>query len=233
MKHLSETLKLMKTNGTLPMQQSVQCKDSLPKISPSVKNSIQEIQSQHTTLEEFLLQKNPSRQLPLNRSPDSCYFGNSPTLSMLKLAYGSTAAEIWLVPQLTSVSNYCGLKEKVTEEQLFELATIIATNYHWLKTDELMLFFARFKATEYERFFSYFDPQVILASLKQFLCERNRAFEKREQEIRMRRMEEDRKKAITYEQYLKLKEDVKMVDCYSAVVPNESKNNKGTYGKQK
>lgn len=137
---------------------------------------------------------------------------------MLKLAYGSTAAEVWLVPQLTSVSTFCGLKEKVSEEQLFELATIIATNYHWLKVDELMLFFARFKATQYERFFSYFDPQTILASLKLFLAERNRAYDRCDQEIRMRKMDEDRKNAITHDQYLKLKEEGKLTDCCSAVV---------------
>lgn len=94
------------------MLQSVSCKDSLPKISPLVKNKIQILQSKDATIDDFLLSHNPSRQMELCHSPDKCYFGDSPTLSLLKLAYGSRAAELWLVPQLTSVSNYCGLKER-------------------------------------------------------------------------------------------------------------------------
>lgn len=104
-------------------------------------------------------------------------------------------------------------KRKVSEEQLFELSQLIATYYHWLKTDELMLFFARFKATQYERFYSYFDPQVILTSLKQFLVERSRAYDRRDQEVRMREMEEDRKNAITYDEYLKMKEEGLLPEC--------------------
>lgn len=195
------------------MQQSVPCKDSLPKISPSVKAKVLELRSQHATIKDFMLCNNPSRQMVLCRSPNYCYFGNSPTLSYLKLAYGSTAAELWLVPQLKSISDYCGLKEKVSEEQLLELATIIATHYHWLKTDELILFFAFFKAAKYERFYSYFDPQAILASMEQFLKDRSNAFEKRDQEIRMRKMEEDRKNAITYDEYLKMKEEGTLPEC--------------------
>ncbi|MBQ0164642.1 MAG: hypothetical protein KBS75_05500 [Bacteroidales bacterium] len=178
-----------------------------------MKNKIQILQSKDATIDDFLLSHNPSIQMELCHSPDKCYFGDSPTLSLLKLAYGSRAAELWLVPQLTSVSNYCGLKEKVSEEQLFELSQLIATYYHWLKTDELMLFFARFKATQYERFYSYFDPQVVLTSLKQFLVERSRAYDRRDQEVRMREMEEDRKNAITYDEYLKMKEEGLLPEC--------------------
>lgn len=195
------------------MQQSAPCKDSLPQISPSVKTKVLELRSQHPTIKDFMLCNNPSRQMILCRSPNYCYFGNSPTLSLLKLAYGSTAAELWLVPQLKSISDYCGLKEKVSEEQLLELATIIATHYHWLKTDELILFFARFKAAKYERFYSYFDPQAILASVEQFLTDKNKAIDKREQEIRMREMEEDRKNAITYDEFLKMKEEGLLTEC--------------------
>lgn len=195
------------------MQQSAPCKDSLPQISPSVKTKVLELRSQHPTIKDFMLCNNPSRQMILCCSPNYCYFGNSPTLSLLKLAYGSTAAELWLVPQLKSISDYCGLKEKVSEEQLLELATIIATHYHWLKTDELILFFARFKAAKYERFYSYFDPQAILASVEQFLTDKNKAIDKREQEIRMREMEEDRQNAITYDEYLKMKEEGLLTEC--------------------
>ena len=56
-------------------------------------------------------------------------------------------------------------------------------------------------------------PQVILTSLKQFLVERSRAYDRRDQEIRMREMEEDRKNAITYDEYLKMKEEGLLPEC--------------------
>lgn len=181
------------------------------------------LQSKDATIDDFLLSHNPCNQMELCHSPDHCYFGDSPMLSLLKLAYGSRAAELWLVPQLTSVSDYCGLKEKVSEEQLLELAKLITTYYHWLKTDELMLFFARFKATKYERFYSYFDPQVVLTSLKQFLVERSRAYDRRDQEIMRLNMEELRKKAVSYDEYLRLKEERKLPECSSTILSKQNR----------
>jgi len=40
-----------------------------------------------------------------------------------------------------------------------------------------MLFFFNFKAGFYERFYSYFDPQAIIRSMKPFLQERNLAID--------------------------------------------------------
>ena len=85
------------------------------------------------------------------------------------------------------------------------LATIIANDYHWLKIDELLLFFFRFKSAHYLRFYSYFDPHVILGSLKMFINERCRAYEHMEQKLREKEAEKARGKAVTYKEYLHMK----------------------------
>ena len=46
-----------------------------------------------------------------------------------------------------------------------------------------MLFFFNFKAGSYERFYSYFDPQTIIRSMKLFLQERNWAIDAYERDL--------------------------------------------------
>ena len=69
------------------------------------------------------------------------------------------------------------MKEDASEDQLQLTATAILERYKWLKAGELMLFFFNFKAGFYERFYSYFDPQAIIRSMKLFLQERNLAID--------------------------------------------------------
>ena len=99
------------------------------------------------------------------------------------------------------LSLCCGLKEDASREQLEFTATFIATDFHWLKTSELMLFFYRFKAGCYERFYSRFDPQAVLSSLRMFLRERAKAYEMRNDELRCRKEGDHKANCISYEEY--------------------------------
>ena len=152
---------------------------------------------------DFLKASNPSMQLQICKDVPSCYFGDSPTLSVIDRTYGKRKANAWLIPQLLDLSLCCGLKEDASREQLEFTAAFIATDFHWLKTSELMLFFYRFKAGCYERFFSRFDPQAILSSLRMFLQERARAYEARDEELRSRKEAEHKAHCISYEEYCK------------------------------
>ena len=87
------------------------------------------------------------------------------------------------VPLIADVSLCCGLKEDASEDQLQLTATAILERYKWLKAGELMLFFFNFKAGFYERFYSYFDPQAIIRSMKPFLQERNLAIDAYERDL--------------------------------------------------
>lgn len=66
-----------------------------------------------------------------------------------------------------------------------------------------MLFFYRFKAGCYERFYSRFDPQAILSSLRMFILERARAYDARDGELRRRKEAEHKARGISYEEYCK------------------------------
>jgi len=86
--------------------------------------------------------------------------------------YGSFTSAKWFIPLIADASLSCGLKEDVTENQLQFTAMAIYSRFRWLKASELMLFFFNFKAGFDERFYSYFDTQTIIRSVKTFIEER-------------------------------------------------------------
>ena len=97
---------------------------------------------------------------------------SSSTLTEVDIMYGPFTSAKWLIPLIADASLSCGLKEDVTKDQLQFTAMAIFSRYRWLKASELMLFFFNFKAGFYERFYSYFDIQTIIRSIKTFIEER-------------------------------------------------------------
>ena len=152
---------------------------------------------------DFLKANNPSVQMQVCKDASCCFFGDFPTLSVIDRTYGERKSRAWLIPQLVDLSLCCGLKEDASREQLEFTAAFIATDFHWLKTSELMLFFYRFKAGCYERFYSRFDPQTVLVSLRRFVQERATAYETRDEELRRRKEAEHKARCISYEEYCK------------------------------
>ena len=161
------------------------------------------LMGKYATIIDFLNACNPSMQFQVCKDASSCFFGDFPTLSVIDRTYGERKSRAWLIPQLVDLSLCCGLKEDASREQLEFTATFIATDFHWLKTSELMLFFYRFKAGCYERFYSRFDPQAILSSLRMFILERARAYDARDGELRRRKEAEHKARCISYEEYCK------------------------------
>ena len=152
-------------------------------------------------LVRFCEQYSPSYQMEICGDSDTCFFGEYPTLAVLRRDYGKNAALAWLVPQLTNLTVYCGCKDKLNKEQYKECAFAIATEFYFLKVSELMLFFHRFKTGRYGRFYGSVDPLVITTSLREFVKERALAYEQHDQEERERKERESRKKAVTWEDY--------------------------------
>lgn len=150
----------------------------------------------------FLTLFNPDLQMKVCKDATLCFFGDAPVLSELNMTYGEMTATMWLVPQLYNLSEYCGCRDKLQGKPLEECASVIATEFYFLKVSELMLFFHRFKSGKYGRFYGSVDPLVITTSLRSFLVERNIAIEEQERMERERKAEEERKNAITYEEYV-------------------------------
>lgn len=156
--------------------------------------------------DQFLQRVNPQTQASFALKPQKAVMGDYPTLTDICIAYGKTFAEQWLYPQITDLSVFTGAKN-LDKEQVRSLASVIAAEYRYLKVTELLLFFHRFKAGHYGRFYGSVDPMVITCALKDFIKERNTIIDQCERDANNQKYElESKKPKMSYEEYLKLKE---------------------------
>ena len=164
-----------------------------------------ELKGKHANIKDFIMTYTPERQTEICKNPENCYFGDSPTLGMLNNCYGNGAAEAWLVPEIVESCQFFGLREQPDNFQLEKLVRIIVANYGYLKVDELQLFFFYFCSSRYYHFYNTFDPSIILQSIQEFLRERAHAYDEQEKRERDQERDQWRKNAVTYEEYLKIK----------------------------
>ena len=140
-------------------------------------------------------------------NPRACFTGNYPVLSRIKETYGEETATSWLNIQINDLSEYAGVK-KLDIRQNEELASTILAFYGYMTVAELMLFFFKFKAGEYGKFYGSVDPLVISEALLDFKAERAKVYA----DIEKERINKESKKyhnvpnKVTYEEYLKLKQ---------------------------
>lgn len=168
--------------------------------------------SNRITPEQFMCQYNPDyiitrcKGMTIQDINTLCIFAETPTLSELKAWYGPNTPIVWLMAQLRSLSEFCGAKEKMESNVAERTASIIYAHYYYLKASELMLFFYKFSTGRYGKFYGTTDPLVILNALQSFVNnERNPAIERQENAERMKRLESEMKQAISYDEYIRLK----------------------------
>lgn len=131
--------------------------------------------------------------------------GDYPTLAEICLAYGKTFSEQWLYPHIADLSMFTGAKN-LDKEQISSLASVISAEYRYLKVTELLLFFHRFKAGHYGRFYGTVDPMVITCALRDFVKERNIFLDQYEREKNnLEREQNASKPKMTYEEWLEYK----------------------------
>ena len=69
-----------------------------------------------------------------------------------------------------------------------------------------MMFFFNFKMGKYGKFYGAVDPMVITCALRELMDERNSRIDQVENERRRKQEEKEMKNAVSYEEYLKMKE---------------------------
>lgn len=124
--------------------------------------------------EQLLQRLSPAAQFYAADNPQAAHFGKAPTLEVMRAAWGDNMPVMWLLPQLYDLCEYTAVK-KLDIEQATQLAGIIARRYSHFKASELLLFFYRFKAGYYGRFYGTVDTMVIMEALDRFAGERTAA----------------------------------------------------------
>lgn len=158
--------------------------------------------ARYGTPSEFLKTFNPDLQLRYTSDLRRAYTSDkAPTLAVLSQAYGAQVADTWLACQLRNLSEFSGAREKITPEQIYDLANIIIAGYPSLKVTELMHFFVRFKQGYYGKFYGAVDAQVITIALRQFAAERAERIARYEREADTGRFDRWRENAVSYEDY--------------------------------
>lgn len=114
---------------------------------------------------------NPSLQQVVADNLDRAMFGTAPMLCVLDAAYGDGSAVTWLIPQLHDLCAAVGVKTKLDDGQLRQLATMIRNEFGYLKATEVMLFVWRFKAGHYGELYGAVDPVRIMRALRGRFCE--------------------------------------------------------------
>lgn len=151
----------------------------------------------------------PSELTRFSRYPERCVLGNSPTLAVVNRDYGEQVAVDWLRIELNHYQNSVGVKEDNKADMLLmkETADEILHRYYFLKLSELMLFFNRLRFGDYGKVYGCVDVAFIVQSLRKFLEERAAILNREQSRLDELKREEDRKKAISREEYLRLKQN--------------------------
>ena len=137
----------------------------------------------HSDLSAFCTAFNPSVQKFAAENTDRVFFGSAPMLCTIDAAYGEGSAAQWLIPQLFDLCATAGVKTKLDDFQLKQLACMIREEFGFLKASEVMLFFWRLKSGRYGQFYGAVDPMTVMIALRsQFMQERARVIDDMEKE---------------------------------------------------
>lgn len=153
-----------------------------------------------------------------------CFFGEYPTLHDIANAFEKNTPVIWLIPQLSDLSEYCGCKDKLEGYSLRQCAELIADNYGFLKITEVMLFFYRFKLAKYGGFYGSIDPLIIMGALKEFMRERNDEYFKHDQQEREKQEADNKQYSISWEEYCKKNNIQNRENPLTKIYSNEKSN---------
>lgn len=173
------------------------------------------------TVEQLKTAFDVSRQADVCRNERVCFLGyrmplsgtvrKAPRLMDVNHAYGDGTAEEWLTYQLGNLAMMSGAKRPMTADQIAELAvTVVAdSEFRLLNMAEVMLFCQWMKAGRYEKFYGSVDPMAITKSLRQFCRQRKDRLAEyyRQDEEARARAEAAQTEAITYEEYLRRKQE--------------------------
>lgn len=117
-----------------------------------------------------------------------------PTIRVLADAYDEDTYVMWMKAQFIKINEFIGTKEKLSVEQMEELALQILYEYSYLNLFEIILFCGRLRSGEYEDFYGSIDPMLVLKSLKSFCADRRSDLDRiNNQREKIRQREEDAK----------------------------------------
>lgn len=157
----------MKQSQLLQQQQRDGLTVRLKELNSCVAND--QIRVLYKEPKDFLEAFSVKRQREVVNDHRGCIFGAYPTLRQVNTVYGDDVAQDWLIEQVTQLSAYFGVREKLDDMQVLELCDHIYMDFSWLKVSDLMLFFWFAKGGRFGDFRYQIDPIRIIGWLWDFV----------------------------------------------------------------
>lgn len=175
---------------------------------PTLQNTLAVSSHKAGNIERIREMFNPLHQARLCRNTNEVFSRNYPALATLGKLYGQTEVETIVALHIHNLSEYTGVKDKLTPRQMHEIASIIVSEYGYLTITEIIYFFYLFKAGRFGKFYGVVDGLVITNALRDYMEIRNENLDRLEQ-LRKKaqaKKEEERMKreCLTYEEYQEL-----------------------------
>lgn len=158
---------------------------------------------------ELLTRFNPQAQVKAIRNELLMFKAERfPRLSEVEAVHGTETIIDWLIIQIDDALNSSGvtiMKSRIG--QITELAHVIYTRYHYLTLPELLLFFFKFKNGDFGDFNGVFNQQRFMKTFTDFKKYRTGMQQKLQQAELDKQAYEWRYKAISWDEYLALKNE--------------------------
>jgi hypothetical protein len=135
----------------------------------------------------------------------ACNKFDYPTLATIRMVYGDDMAVAWLKVMFDNLNDFAGTREKMTLNQINDVAVFFLSDCYFLNISEVAFFFLKFKQGCFGEFYGAVDPLRIMTAKKQFLSERAAELRRHEENLQNKEKAKQReqwaKTAVTYEQW--------------------------------
>lgn len=171
-----------------------------------------EFYCKYPTLSKIELVFSPSHWGHAIRHYQNAYTCRCICIGQLDIIYGPESSVTWVATQLTGLFLLSSSKDTGVVDCIRSFSKIFAQEIRQYKLSEMLLFFARFSVGHYgaNNWSAYDLRRIGTAFFTEFLPERRQEidFIEREKQHKQREQEweERRKMAVSYEEYLKRKE---------------------------
>lgn len=147
---------------------------------------------------EFMARFSPTiqrklRELGIDYVEASRY--DYPTVGELREAYGGEVVHAWMCIMVENLNDFCGVKQKMTDEQKEEVAHILMCECTRLNIAEVALFFDKIKRGVFGEYYGILDTVRTMKILKSFIAERSAAINKQielDEKARIERLRNER-----------------------------------------
>lgn len=180
-------------------------------VSTTRSENVQKTIDSYGSAASFIRIFSPKVQIYAAEHKRNAFLGKAPSLAIIRETYGKKLLESVLELHIEDLNDFCGTDKKIEGLQSQQLASMIATDYYYMKISEVALFFYNFKSGRYGKFYGAMDALTIMEAIHLFAEERRNEISRfraeDEAKEREKRYQHWQQNAITREEYLRQKKN--------------------------